>query len=177
MPKQHNARPESTTQGWQPRGTEPNRYGDRFLVFPFSPQNAVGPVRVGYSWQARAWLDGGREKPPEDKMFILSQISGSREYDTGWTHWHPFPSAPGAEGTDFQGAPGNMMADVKMLLGGSPEMVGVPLRDWLAGQALIGLMSHSIHDHSPLFGYGKPFARDAYIVADAMLEARRKVAP
>lgn len=51
---------------------------------------------------------------------------------------------------------------------------GMSLRDWFAGQALIGLMSHSVHDHCPLFGGGQPFARDAYIVADAMLAERAK---
>lgn len=51
---------------------------------------------------------------------------------------------------------------------------GMSLRDYFAGQALIGLMSNSVHDHSPLFGEGEPFARDAYIVADAMLAARTK---
>lgn len=52
---------------------------------------------------------------------------------------------------------------------------GMSLRDWFAGQALIGLMTHSAHDHCPLFGDGDPFARDAYIVADAMLAERAKV--
>ena len=51
---------------------------------------------------------------------------------------------------------------------------GMTLRDWFAGQALIGLMSNSTHDHCPLFGDGVPFARDAYIVADAMLAERAK---
>ncbi|MCW2405074.1 hypothetical protein M2336_001703 [Sphingobium sp. B1D7B] len=51
---------------------------------------------------------------------------------------------------------------------------GLTIRDWLAGQALIGLLSNSVHDHSPLFGEGEPFARDAYIIADAMLAARKQ---
>lgn len=67
--------------------------------------------------------------------------------------------------------------------GGSPYKFthhgqsGMTLRDWFAGQALIGLMSNDEHDHCPLFGDGKPFARDAYIVADAMLVARQKSEP
>lgn len=48
------------------------------------------------------------------------------------------------------------------------------MRDWFAGQALVGLMSNSVHDHSPLFGDGNMFARDAFIVADAMLAERAK---
>jgi hypothetical protein len=51
---------------------------------------------------------------------------------------------------------------------------GMTLRDWFAGQALVGLMSHNAHDHCPLFGDGEPFARDAYLVADAMLAERAK---
>ncbi|WP_313326287.1 hypothetical protein [Sphingobium yanoikuyae] len=51
---------------------------------------------------------------------------------------------------------------------------GMALRDWFASQALVGLMSHSVHDHCPLFGDGEPFARDAYAVADAMLTERAK---
>lgn len=56
----------------------------------------------------------------------------------------------------------------------SAKFPGMSLRDWFAGQALIGLMSNSVHDHCPLFGDGDPFARDAYIVADAMLAERAK---
>ena len=54
------------------------------------------------------------------------------------------------------------------------QFPGMTLRDWFAGQALVGLMSNSIHDHCPLFGSGEPFARDAYIVADAMLAERER---
>jgi hypothetical protein len=53
---------------------------------------------------------------------------------------------------------------------------GMTLRDWFAGQALVGLMANSVHDHCPLFGDGLPFARDAYAVADAMLAERSKPA-
>jgi transcriptional regulator with XRE-family HTH domain len=64
---------------------------------------------------------------------------------------------------------------IAWLDGAAPILPPPPmtLRDWFAGQALIGLMSHSTHDHSPLFGDGEPFARDAYIVADAMIAARK----
>ena len=54
------------------------------------------------------------------------------------------------------------------------DRCGMTLRDWFAGQALVGLMSHNAHDHCPLFGDGEPFARDAYLVADAMLAERAK---
>jgi len=63
-----------------------------------------------------------------------------------------------------------------------PAMIGEPdtywngmsIRDWFAGQALAGLISHA--------GYGsistEDIANEAYIYAEAMLEARNEeVAP
>lgn len=51
---------------------------------------------------------------------------------------------------------------------------GMTLRDWFAGQALVGLMSHPNAENSPLFGNATHFAVDAYIAADAMLAEREK---
>jgi hypothetical protein len=45
--------------------------------------------------------------------------------------------------------------------------VGVPLRDWFAGQALAGMLANSNADWD-----WPSNARDAYEVADAMLRAR-----
>lgn len=45
---------------------------------------------------------------------------------------------------------------------------GMSLRDWFAGQALVGLLTQPAEDE-----YGpKCFAEDAYEMADAMIEAR-----
>lgn len=51
---------------------------------------------------------------------------------------------------------------------------GMTLRDWFAGQALVGLMSHPNAENSPLFGEATHFAVDAYMAADAMLTERTK---
>jgi hypothetical protein len=48
-----------------------------------------------------------------------------------------------------------------------PEESGWTLRDWFAGQALMGMLAGDT-----LGGHWDAFARDAYAVADAMLKAR-----
>lgn len=54
---------------------------------------------------------------------------------------------------------------------------GLSLRDWFAGQALAGwLATYGPHDSHPADREGSPelLAKDAYTLADAMLEARKK---
>jgi hypothetical protein len=50
-----------------------------------------------------------------------------------------------------------------------PEESGWTLRDWFAGQALAGMMADTSTG-----GHWDAYAKDAYAVADAMLEARKK---
>lgn len=45
------------------------------------------------------------------------------------------------------------------------------LRDWFAGQAIIGVM---LNDPSSREGWYESFAKDSYRIADAMLAARRE---
>lgn len=55
---------------------------------------------------------------------------------------------------------------------------GMSLRDWFAGQALVGVIPACKHD-TPIPGVSKEdlFALRAYAIADAMLEARLVTAP
>ncbi|WP_374633964.1 hypothetical protein [Ferrovibrio sp.] len=46
---------------------------------------------------------------------------------------------------------------------------GMSLRDWFAGQALVGLIAQTMKADR-----AEEFARQAYVSADAMLEARKK---
>lgn len=46
---------------------------------------------------------------------------------------------------------------------------GLSLRDWFAGQALVGLIAQTMKAE-----VAEEFARQAYVTADAMLEARNK---
>jgi hypothetical protein len=59
-----------------------------------------------------------------------------------------------------------------------PEIKDLDLRDWFAGQALVGLLIRSVPTTGALSsGAGlrsTPFAEEAYKVADAMLEARKQ---
>lgn len=56
---------------------------------------------------------------------------------------------------------------------------GMTLRDWFAGQALVGVFASTAHPASP--GIGRqdyPLAAiDAYVIADAMLAEREREAP
>jgi hypothetical protein len=45
---------------------------------------------------------------------------------------------------------------------------GMSLRDWFAGMALQGLMTHTVHNPDPQY-VAQSFARAAYHAADAML--------
>jgi hypothetical protein len=47
---------------------------------------------------------------------------------------------------------------------------GLSIRDWFAGQALVGLLAAQIHGHNEFPGV---FPKLAYDAADAMLEARK----
>ena len=55
---------------------------------------------------------------------------------------------------------------------------GMSLRDWFAGQALVGLMAATAHPESggPSHSYGgnDGLARTAYALADAMLAAKAR---
>jgi hypothetical protein len=59
-----------------------------------------------------------------------------------------------------------------------PEIRDMDLRDWFAGQALVGLLIRSIPTTGALSSAAglrsTPFAEEAYKVADAMLEAKKQ---
>lgn len=50
---------------------------------------------------------------------------------------------------------------------------GMSLRDWFAGQALAGILSDASWQDSPIYLW-PDIAEDAYLFADAMLDARNK---
>lgn len=52
---------------------------------------------------------------------------------------------------------------------------GMTLRDWFAGQAIIGMTSQSERKVNDVKSYARIFARDAYTFADAMLAARNNL--
>jgi len=52
----------------------------------------------------------------------------------------------------------------------SPQIKGMTLRDWFAGQALIGVVSHDAHR----FTSGLALAQRAYLLADAMIAEGKK---
>jgi len=57
---------------------------------------------------------------------------------------------------------------------GTEPDYGMTLRDWFAGQALTSTMRLVTgHESEPGEGMAQTFARRAYEVADAMLEARK----
>lgn len=55
-------------------------------------------------------------------------------------------------------------------VGGDPEEPGMELRDYFAGQAIVGL----VMANAPLAAHFTLVAQEAYQVADAMLAAREK---
>lgn len=60
---------------------------------------------------------------------------------------------------------------------GYGEQSGMTLRDWFAGQALIGQLSGDQTEEAPsheVMADAESFASSAYIYADAMLKAREK---
>ena len=52
---------------------------------------------------------------------------------------------------------------------------GMTLRDWFAGQAIIGMTSQSERKVNDVKSYARIFARDAYTFADAMIAARNNL--
>ncbi len=50
---------------------------------------------------------------------------------------------------------------------------GMELRDWFAGQALQGLLSHDENSYSTSQWVFSDFAKYSYELADAMMEARK----
>ena len=50
---------------------------------------------------------------------------------------------------------------------------GMTLRDWFAGQALSGILTICVHDTVEHGKFPQHIARNAYEIADAMLEARK----
>lgn len=61
----------------------------------------------------------------------------------------------------------------------NPYLPGMSLRDYFAGQALIGLYAGSNDDTGNWAGFAKaaPLAETAFEIADAMLAARKAVQP
>lgn len=70
----------------------------------------------------------------------------------------------------------------------SPEYAGMTLRDWFAGQALVGVVARMTHESlypndaaadglryadGTLHGQAQAIAEDAYALADAMLAVRK----
>lgn len=57
----------------------------------------------------------------------------------------------------------------------SRKEIGMYLRDWFAGQALIGMISSAGHPVTTSFGGAEhAIANAAYLMADAMLKERAK---
>jgi hypothetical protein len=52
-----------------------------------------------------------------------------------------------------------------------PHAPGMSLRDWFAGQALVGFLATPIGDGNPT---AEDWARDSYAVADALIAERSK---
>lgn len=75
------------------------------------------------------------------------------------TDKHAFPSGDGQYG------------------GGPSHDYGMTLRDWFAGQALIGLLGISQAPPSEFAKDSGRMAQIAFVLADAMLEARIQVSP
>ena len=57
---------------------------------------------------------------------------------------------------------------------GQQQHDGMTLRDYFAARTVSAMLSHHEFDYSPLAnGKAKTVARDAYEIADAMIEARK----
>lgn len=78
-------------QGWMPIETRPTRYGEQYLVTPYSRNRKVGVVRNGYTKEScRAYDQSGGVF----SMLVVAPITLDRRVSVSPSYWRPLPPPP-----------------------------------------------------------------------------------